>query len=242
MASNVVECVEDATVQFTGRAKFIKAKLTREIPAVCMEVTGTPLFSVMLDGHEKLFRSFEISHAETFFTRPPNLRQEATIDSLITMASGDVSDLAEEVSQKLPAISMFVNNYFEYIIAVVEKDVGLFFEKLLSCFVKFPRLSQREVRFHNVKPNCPRGSIDGLIGRGGNGNRPVATIKNCNEFSTVHVVAIKEVKLDGRLSGFLSDSRTKTLNQSINQSCRCVLFQNYAHLQAEYPFCVYMGT
>lgn len=222
--ASIKDCVDDAIINKIGRAKSLKTEQSRDVSAVCVEVTKTPLYSVKLEGHEKLFREgFDISKASTFFTEPPTLKFEVNFDDLLDLQIADFNALVDDVKTRLSGTEIFLSLYDK--LPAVEREVGCFYEKFLALFLDLPYITQRQVVFANVKSNLPHGSIDGLIGRCGNGNRPVACVKNSNEFSRIYIVATTEAKLDVRLSGFLPDSRTrededlKTAYQPIVQTC-----------------------
>ena len=179
MASQI-DHVPDAIVHKTGRAKSLTVKQSRDISAICLEVTQTPLYSVKLEGHEKLFREgFDISKASSFFTQPPTVEFEVNFNDLLDLKLADFETFSDEVSIILSAAEIFLSLYEK--LPAVEKEVGCFYEKFLALFLKLPYTTQRQVVFGNTKSNLPHGSIDGLIGRAGNGNRPVASVKNSNE-------------------------------------------------------------
>lgn len=228
-----IDYVATATAKKVGRANFNNIVLNREVSAVCNEVIQTPLYSVELQGHDRLFQDgFEISSASTFFKQPPNLQLEGTLNAFINLSAEDLIQLSYEVNSKLSPITIFLSSYFKFI-ATVEKDVGKFYQDFLSCFLNLPLTAQREVHFKNVKPSCPRGSIDGLIGRSGNGNRPMATVKNTQDFSQVYVLSTQEVELGE--SSITSDKEDlKTVYQPIVQICAfsemCVFCSDYIPL------------
>ena len=154
---------------------------SRDVSAICVEVTKTPLYSVKLEGHEKLFREgFDISKASTFFTELPTLKFEVNFDDLLDLQIADFNAFIDDVNARLSGAEIFLSLYDK--LPVLEKEVDYFYEKFLALSLELPYITQRQVVFANVKSNLPHGSIDGLIGRCGNGNRLVLCVKNSNDF------------------------------------------------------------
>lgn len=94
--------VEEATARKCGRPKWTLFELNRDTKSVCLEVSQTPLYSVALQGHDRLFQEgFEISNASSFFTRPPNLCEVGRLNTFVNLSCADIVQLSADISSKL---------------------------------------------------------------------------------------------------------------------------------------------
>ena len=108
-----------------------------------MKVTKTPLYSVKLEGHEKLFKEgFDISKASAYFTEAPFLKFEVNCDDLLDFQIADLNAFIEDVNARLSGIEIFLSLYDK--LPAVERDVGCFYEKFLALFLELATIFNTE--------------------------------------------------------------------------------------------------
>ena len=85
-----------------------KVHLTREIGSVLLEVLCLQLYSVKLQGSDKLFtQNFSFAEAPKNFTENPILSPEKALQDMVAFSANDISSLETDLKMLLGPITAF---------------------------------------------------------------------------------------------------------------------------------------